>query len=270
MTRPGDRVAATEASPPVPSGRRRAYVVAVVLVALLALTAFLSFRWGASGDSADPAPTTSPEPSAPERLSTAEIYAAVAPSIVTIEGDNSVGTGVIANAEGIVLTAFHVVDDIGAITLTFADGTTSAATVLGADPANDVAALIPATLPTVVVPAVFGSSGRLAVGDEVVAIGNQLGLTGSTTAGVVSGLDRIADSERGSRISGLIQFDAAVNPGSSGGPLVNARGETVAIVVSLANPTAAGTFIGVGFAVPIGTALATGGGDGPGPPGPQQ
>ena len=267
MTAPGDRAVKTES----PSGRRRAFVVAAVLVALLAITAFLSFQWGASDDdAAGPAPTASPEPSGPVRLTTAEIYAAVAPSVVTIEGEDSVGTGVIANAEGIVLTAFHVIDDVGTITLTFADGTTSAATVLGADPANDVAALTPATLPTVVVPAVFGSPARLTVGDEVVAIGNQLGLTGSTTAGVVSGLDRIADSERGSRISGLIQFDAAVNPGSSGGPLVNARGETVAIVVSLANPTKAGTFIGVGFAVPIGTALAAGGGDGPGPPGPQQ
>lgn len=269
MTTPGDRVAETEVPPPPPSGRRRALLVGTVLVALLALTAVMSFRWGASG-APDPAPTASPEPSAAERLSTAEIYTALAPSVVTIEGDNSVGTGVIANAEGVVLTAFHVIDDAGTIKLTFADGTTSAATVLGADPANDVAALTPATLPTVVVPAVFGSSGRLAVGDDVVAIGNQLGLTGSTTAGVVSGLNRVADSEGGSRISGLIQFDAAVNPGSSGGPLVNARGETVAIVVSLANPTAAGTFIGVGFAVPIGTALAAGGGDGPGPPGPQQ
>jgi S1-C subfamily serine protease len=266
MTSPGDQVA----PPPAPSGRRRALVIAAALVVLLALTAVVAFRWGAAGDSAEPAPTASPEPSAPERLSTAEIYAAVAPSVVTIEGDDSIGTGVVANAEGIVLTAFHVVDGAGTITLTFADGTTSAATVLGADPANDVAALTPATLPTVVVPAVFGSSGRLAVGDEVVAVGNQLGLIGSTTAGVVSGLDRIADSERGSRISGLIQFDAAVNPGSSGGPLVNARGETVAIVVSLANPTKSRTFIGVGFAVPIGTALAAGGGDGPGPPGPQQ
>jgi S1-C subfamily serine protease len=109
----------------------------------------------------------------------------------------------------------------------------------------------------------------VSVGDRVVAIGNQLGLTRSTTAGVVSGLNRVATGKNATRLAGLIQFDAAVNPGSSGGPLVNTKGQTVGIVVALANPTAAETFIGVGFAVPIATALAVGD-DGDGPPGPQQ
>ena len=95
----------------------------------------------------------------------------------------------------------------------------------------------------------------------MVAIGDQLGLTRTTTAGVVSGLDRAASGVDGTNLTGLIQFDAAVNPGSSGGPLLNAKGETVGIVVALVNPTAAGTFIGVGFAVPIGAAAAAGGGD---------
>jgi S1-C subfamily serine protease len=76
-------------------------------------------------------------------------------------------------------------------------------------------------------------------------------------------LNRVTTGSDGTSLAGLIQFDAAVNPGSSGGPLVNARGETVGIVVALANPTAADTFIGIGFAVPIGTAVAAGGGDGP-------
>jgi S1-C subfamily serine protease len=93
-----------------------------------------------------------------------------------------------------------------------------------------------------------------------------LGLTSSATAGVVSGLERSASGEDGVSLSGLIQFDAAVNPGSSGGPLVNTRGETIGIVVALANPTTADTFIGIGFAVPIGAAVAAGRGG----PGPQQ
>ena len=101
----------------------------------------------------------------------------------------------------------------------------------------------------------------MAIGDEVVAIGNQLGLADSTTAGVVSGLNRSAGD-----LHGLIQFDAAVNPGSSGGPLANNRGQVVGIVVALANPSGAGTFIGIGFAVPIGAALGPGTtGDGPQP-----
>jgi S1-C subfamily serine protease len=98
------------------------------------------------------------------------------------------------------------------------------------------------------------------VGDSVIAIGDPLGLTRTTTAGVVSGLGRQATNPDGAALSGLIQFDAAVNPGSSGGPLLDARGQTVGIVVALANPTDAGTFIGIGFAVPIGTALTSGGG----------
>jgi S1-C subfamily serine protease len=166
------------------------------------------------------------------------------------------------NADGTVLTALHVVKGAGAIRLTFADGTTSAATMTSANPTMDIATLGPGTLPSVVVPAVLGRPDRLSVGDSVVAIGNPLGLTRSTTTGVVSGLNRRAKGADGSSLTGLIQFDAAVNPGSSGGPLVNGKGETVGIVVALANPTTAATFIGVGFAVPI-TAAAAGGGQGP-------
>jgi putative serine protease PepD len=94
----------------------------------------------------------------------------------------------------------------------------------------------------------------------VIAIGNPLGLTDTTTQGIVSGLGRPAVEPGNVHLSGLIQFDAAVNPGSSGGPLLNGKGETVGIVVALANPTSADTFIGIGFAVPIGSAVAAGGG----------
>jgi len=237
------------------------------LAVLLLVTALLSYRWGL-GRAPVGAAAPAPSPTASPALTTAQVYAALAPSVVTVRGAGT-GAGVVANADGLVLTAYHVVRGARTITVSFADGTVSPATLAGSDPANDIAALLPATAPTVVVPAVLGNAGRLAVGDDVVAIGNQLGLTGTTTAGVVSGLDRAATGERGTRLRGLIQFDAAVNPGSSGGPLVNDRGETVGIVVALLNPTDAGTFVGVGFAVPIGTALAAGG-DGSGPPGPQQ
>jgi S1-C subfamily serine protease len=91
-------------------------------------------------------------------------------------------------------------------------------------------------------------------------VGNPLGLDGTTTAGVISGLNRSITGPDGKQRANLIQFDAAVNPGSSGGPLLNARGETIGIVVALANPSDDGYFIGIGFAVPIGTAVAAGGG----------
>jgi S1-C subfamily serine protease len=175
------------------------------------------------------------------------------------------GTGVIANANGTVLTALHVVEGADSVQVTYADGSSSPAVVASADAKQDIATLTPAKLPETVVPAVLG--GGLAVGDDVVAIGNPLGLTASTTSGVVSGLDRVLTRDKSDDIAGLIQFDAAVNPGSSGGPLINDRGQVVGIIVALANPTSAGTFIGIGFAVPIGAALGgTGEGDGQAPP----
>ena len=269
---PGDL--AVEPVPAGAPGQPRWLRVAVIGTAIglaLLLTGILSFRWGAS-DAPAAVPTATPKPTPTGEPTTAEIYAALAPSVVTVEmvrggTVNATGTGVIANAEGVIITALHVVSGGGSIRVRFADGTASAAALLGADPAIDIAALSVSTLPELVVPAVLGNSGRLAIGDDVVAIGNQLGLTSSATAGVVSGLDRRASGEDGTSLSGLIQFDAAVNPGSSGGPLVNIRGETIGIVVALANPTTADTFIGIGFAVPIGAAAgAVGGGD----QGPQQ
>lgn len=284
MTAPADPV--VEAEVPATPRRRRGVLIGsgFAVVVALVLTAIVAFRWG-TGGVPRPMPTPSPEPSAAEALSAAEVYAAVAPSVVTIESignqTNRVeasGTGVVANADGNILTALHVVKGAvpagapgppggaGSIRVTFADGTVSGATVLAADPAIDIAILAVDNLPTVLVPAVLGNSGRLSVGDSVVTIGNPLGLTSSATAGVVSGLDRGAAGTDGSKLAGLIQFDAAVNPGSSGGPLVNAKGETIGVVVALANPTDAGTFIGIGFAVPIGAALGAGGGE----RGPQQ
>jgi S1-C subfamily serine protease len=246
----------------------RTVAIAAVAAAALVLTATVFYRWGSAGSPKVSSTTATATASPTKDPTTAEIYTALAPSVVSIEGTRpstnivESGTGVIVNADGTVLTALHVVKGAGAIRLTFADGTTSSATVTSTDPAMDIATLGPSTLPSVVVPAVLGRSDRLSVGDNVVAIGNPLGLTRSTTTGVVSGLNRSRTTDGGGSLTGLIQFDAAVNPGSSGGPLVNGKGETVGIVVALANPTAAKTFIGVGFAVPI-AAAAAGGGRGP-------
>ena len=114
------------------------------------------------------------------------------------------------------------------------------------------------------IPAVLG--GGVTVGSDVVAIGHPLGFTFSTTTGIVSGLDRTANTDAG-KFEGLIQFDAAVNPGSSGGPLLNAQGLVVGVVMSIADPGEDDAFAGIAFAVPLGTAL--GGSDGAGPAGPQ-
>lgn len=257
----------TAAAPGTPRRGRTTALVAAIAAVVLAGTAVTFYRWGSASAPRPPAGATA-SPSASPRPSIPAIYAAVAPSVVSIEATRSgadpgaaTGTGVVVNADATILTALHVVKGAGAIRVRFADGTTSAATVAAADPAIDIAVLSPATLPSIVVPAVLGSSSRLAVGDSVVAIGDQLRLTRTTTTGVVSGLNRRATGTGGAGLTGLIQFDAAVNPGSSGGPLINGEGQTVGIVVALANPTSADTFIGVGFAVPIGAAVAAGDGD---------
>jgi putative serine protease PepD len=237
-------------------------LLAGTVAALLAATAVIFFMWGSSGQPTA-TPSARPSPSKPpDRLTVAQIFAKLAPSVVSIKATGNgiaSGTGVVVNADGAILTAHHVIEGANTISVTFSDGTVTDAEVAGQAPEMDIAVLQPAQLPTLLVPAVLGASRGVNIGDDVVAIGNQLGLTDSTTSGVVSGLDRsISGGGESPDLKGLIQFDAAVNPGSSGGPLVNARGETIAIVVALANPTDAGTFIGVGFAVPIGQALGGG------------
>ncbi len=192
------------------------------------------------------------------------IYGTVIQSVVFIQvgdpGDEtgSIGTGTIINADGTIMTSNHVVDSGRAITVTFADGTQSAATVTDTQPENDLATLTPQTLPQVVVPVTMG--GTVPIGTEVYAIGNPLGLGGSFSAGVVSGLDRTLPLDDGTELANLIQFDAAVNPGSSGGPLVNTNGQVVGIVTALVNPTGSDFFAGIGFAVPIEIAGGAAGG----------
>ena len=162
------------------------------------------------------------------------------------------GTGVVVNTQGDILTSLHVVDGSTNIRVSFSDGTESPASVRSADPDHDIAVLKPATLPEVVVPAVLGGGAQ--VGDEAFVVGHPLGLTGSLSTGVISGLDRSFPLANGRTMGGMIQFDAAVNPGNSGGPLLNRNGQVIGIVTGLANPTGQDHFVGIGFAVPIGTA----------------
>jgi S1-C subfamily serine protease len=233
----------------------------VVLVVLVVAVAVLAS--GVGRDRAQPAASPSPTPTT--AVSVADIYQRVGPSVAVVRtARGALGTGVIVAADGTVLTANHVIADRSAINLVFADGTKSTATVASADPEHDVATLAPATLPQPVVPATLGASAE--VGGEVVAIGNPLGLAYSVSSGVVSAVGRTATTNRG-RFSGLIQFDASVNPGSSGGPLLDAEGNVIGIVLSIADPGRDDAFAGIAFAVPIGTAL--GGGPGGGPGGPQ-
>ncbi|MFI5841912.1 S1C family serine protease [Catenuloplanes sp. NPDC051500] len=246
--------------------RRRKLIIGAILVWALVLTGLVILRDAPAAPETAAAPAPSPSESGGP-LAVPAIYEAVLPSVVRITAEGageSTGTGVLANADGTILTANHVIDGARSITVAYADGSETPATVAQADPATDIAVLLPERLPETLVPATLG--GAAGVGDTVVAIGNPLGLTATTTSGVVSGLGRTLARGNDPDLPGLIQFDAAVNPGSSGGPLINDRAEVVGIVVALANPTDAGTFIGIGFAVPIGAALGAGEGDGQAPP----
>jgi S1-C subfamily serine protease len=192
----------------------------------------------------------------------ARAYRQILPSLVTViagpAGKTELGAGVVINADGSVLTAFHVVQAGGPIQIGFADGTKAAAIVAKQQPDADIAVLSVDRLPQVVVPAVMG--GVSAIGQPVFAVGNPLGLQASLSAGVVSGLDRTISTGAGQTLTGLIQFDAAVNPGNSGGPLLNRDGQVIGVVTGLANPAKQPYFVGIGFAVPIATAGGVAGG----------
>lgn len=210
------------------------------------------------------APVPRPEdvrPSATPTPLISEVYAKVSPSVVQVKAQRADGTlagsgsGVVIDDAGNILTALHVVRDARSVTVVFADGTESSAMIIAQVPESDIAALRPANLPGELVPATLASSASLRIGDDAIVVGNPFALTRSLSTGVISGLDRsVQVPNQGRSLTGLIQFDAAVNPGSSGGPLVNRDGEVIGIVTGLVNPTGQPAFSGVGFAVTIETA----------------
>ena len=199
----------------------------------------------------------------------AEVYQAILPSLAIVVTENAdvdddgvgVGTGVIINDSAAILTALHVVDGATDIEVRFADGTQSSAIVVSEQPENDIAVLMPAVPPEVFIPATIGSIGGARVGDEVFTVGNPLGLAASMSAGVISGFDRsFTPQGLDQKLEGVIQFDAAVNPGNSGGPLLDRNGQVIGIVTGLVNPTQQEVFIGISFAVPIDVAARGAGG----------
>lgn len=206
------------------------------------------------------------EEAPPEPSFASAAYEVIRPSVVLVhspgaeaenprEGRGSVGTGVVIVDSGIILTALHVVMDAETVLVIFFDGSESPAAVVTRQPENDLAVLRALVIPDDLLPATMAGSGMLQVGDEVAAVGHPFGISNSLSAGVVSGLGRTYVSpDTGMPMSNLIQFDAAVNPGNSGGPLVNREGEVVGIVTALINPTEREFFVGIGLAVTIETA----------------
>lgn len=203
----------------------------------------------------------------------AAAYDAILPSVVRVVGlmdekdegedkpeqramERSLGTGVVIVDNGTILTNLHVVSGARKVRVRFADGHESEATMIGAQPENDLAVLRAHSLPDDLLAATMRSTADLRPGDHVIAVGHPFGIGPSVSYGVVSGLRREFRAPEGGRsadppLSNLIQFDAAANPGNSGGPLVTMDGHVVGIVTAILNPSEQRTFVGIGFAVPI-------------------
>lgn len=198
----------------------------------------------------------------------AKAYETVLPSVVRVvayaqgkdDDDDQgmgVGTGVVIVNKGVILTNLHVIQGAHTIKVVFADGLESTARVINTQPENDLAVLQADKIPDDLFAATMRSTADLQPGDQVLAVGFPFGIGPSASAGVVSGLKRTFRSPDGGQdIGNLIQFDAAANPGNSGGPLVTMDGEVVGIVTAILNPTRMRTFIGIGFAVHIENAAA--------------
>jgi len=231
---------------------------AMVLLFLLSLSSH--FR-------SEPAPQTMAPPAA-DPSPVATVFNAVQGAIVRIrtatdaperdDPQRGSGSGVVIVNRGTILTSLHVVAGASRIRVMFADGLESEAKIVSRHPENDLAVLQAQTVPDDLAAASMRPKADLKPGDAVVAVGFPFGIGPSVTAGVVSGLKRQFRTTAGDNLSNLIQFDAAVNPGSSGGPLLNAAGEVVGIVTAMLDPGGGG-FAGIGFAVPIETARGAAG-----------
>lgn len=200
----------------------------------------------------------------PKSADWAEVTAAVQKSVVALEvsgrSGSGVGSGVVLDSEGHVLTNSHVVDGARTVTVTLADGRIYQAEPVGQDETTDLAVVRLADPPGDLTPATLGSSAGLAVGQDVLAVGNPLGLDSTATTGIISALDRpvVTQSRTESVVTNAIQVDAAVNPGNSGGPLFDAAGEVIGINSSIASLSGGGSAgsIGLGFAIPVDQAAA--------------
>jgi S1-C subfamily serine protease len=255
------------------------WAVTGALLALALVVGVALWRPGARAitqDDIDAAVRTSLEKE-PLPSAAAAAYEAILPSVVRVVGlldedddgedkpeqramERSLGTGVVIIDNGTILTNLHVVAGAKRVKVRFANGQESDAMLIGAQPEHDLAVLKALTLPDDLEAATMRSTSDLRPGDHVIAVGHPFGIGPSVSHGVVSGLKREFRSPEGSKtLTNLIQFDAAANPGNSGGPLVTMDGQVVGIVTAILNPSEQRTFIGIGFAVPIENAAAAAG-----------
>lgn len=249
----------SEPTRPTRTGKIIAAVAAVVVLVVCAagagglIGAWATFQFQGTPSASSPTIIDGPQL---DRASLASIAAEVQPSVVSIDVGAGQGSGVVMDDQGHILTNAHVVRGSQQATVRFSTGERADATVVGADPRTDIA-VVQARGAANMAAAQFGDSGEVLVGDTVLAIGSPLGFEGTVTQGIISALDRtLSPSEPNApSLSGMIQTDAAINRGNSGGPLVNLSGEVIGINTAIATAGPESGFLGVGFAVPSNRAL---------------
>ncbi|TDD02080.1 trypsin-like serine protease [Nonomuraea diastatica] len=235
---------------PAPAaGKGRLLVVAALVAAVAGGAAGVA--GGRLSGVSEPAPVAALPRVAPAPSSSltglSATAARVLPSVVSVEAGSRGGSGFVVDGRGHILTNAHVVGGSTLATVVLSDGRRLSARVVGADDDEDLAVLA-VDSPGDLTPATLGRSSGLSVGDQVLAIGSPLGLSGTVTAGIVSALDR--EVRLGGARRTAVQTDASINPGNSGGPLVNDRGEVVGVNTAIAAGRGGGN-IGIGFAIPI-------------------
>ncbi|MFC5823732.1 S1C family serine protease [Nonomuraea insulae] len=234
---------------PKPPRTGRVLVTAALVAALTGAAAGVAGARLSEGSEPSPAAALPRVAAAPSAALTGLSATAdrVLPSVVSVETGSTGGSGFVVDDRGHILTNAHVVSGSGTVTVVLHNGSRLSARVAGADDDEDLAVL-EVDYPGELAPATLGRSSDLSVGDQVLAIGSPLGLSGTVTAGIVSALDR--EVRLGGSRRTAVQTDASINPGNSGGPLVNARGEVVGVNTAIAASRGGGN-IGIGFAIPI-------------------
>ena len=239
--------------PPEPPRRRRLLPAAALVVALMAFALALGgLLLDRQGESSAPLAAAGGG-LAPTQVG--RVYDSAGPGVVRVQAGSATGTGFVVRNDGTMVTNAHVVGDSQTAQVRFADrGALVDAEVLGSDRSSDLAVLRvdPGSVDRLD-PLTLADSGKVAVGDAVVAIGHPFGLERTTTAGIVSGLEREIQAPDGFQIDEVIQTDAAINPGNSGGPLLDSRGRVVGVNTQIATGGSGSGNVGVGFAVPSNT-----------------
>jgi len=254
---------------PVPRKGRRIGLTVGAAVAALAIAGGSAVAGGfvaldlqpAAAQTIATATSTGSSSTTAETTSLASVAATVLPSVVSIQTESAVGSGVIITADGSILTNNHVVATAqgNTVQVTFNSGKTATATIVGTDPTHDLA-VIKVSGVSGLTPITFADSSTVKVGDTVLAVGSPLGLDGSVTSGIVSALNRTIEVGENARnttsLTGAIQTDAAINPGNSGGALVNSNGQLIGVNTAIASASSTGESgsIGVGFAISSNTA----------------